>query len=315
VRADYQNRAARSVITGTHLPEANAVPAILSTILLTVRALLTGGGGRVSVKAMAPGWLTAVAWTYLSICFACAGVIGYDIAGRHRHQPMAVMNAVYPITALYFGPLAVWFYWRWGRAPAKAHASTAPLHADPVAEAALAGPGHPGQLPREHASPAPAGEPQPAARRRPGWVMMATEVSHCGAGCVLGDVVSEFVIFWFALAIAGTTLWAEYTGDYIAALAFGIVFQFFAIAPMRGLGVRDGLRAAAKADVLSLTFFEIGLFGWMAVMTFVLFPAPHQLMPNAAAYWLLMQVGMIIGYFTSWPANVWLIRAGVKVPM
>ena len=29
---------------------------------------------------MAPTWLTAVAWVYLSICFACAGVIGYDIA-------------------------------------------------------------------------------------------------------------------------------------------------------------------------------------------------------------------------------------------
>jgi hypothetical protein len=26
--------------------------------------------------------------------------------------------------------------------------------------------------------------------------MMATEVSHCGAGCVLGDVISEFAVFW-----------------------------------------------------------------------------------------------------------------------
>jgi len=144
---------------------------------------------------------------------------------------------------------------------------------------------------------------------------MATEVSHCGSGCVLGDVISEFVIFALALTIAGTALWAEYLGDYILALVLGIMFQYFAIAPMRGLGVRDGLRAAAKADVISLTAFEVGLFGWMAVMTFVLFPAPHQLMPNAAAFWLLMQIGMIIGFATSWPANVWLVRRGIKVPM
>ncbi len=71
----------------------------------------------------------------------------------------------------------------------------------------------------------------------------------------------------------------------------------------------------AKADFVSLTCFEIGLFGWMAVMTFVLFPAPNELMPGSAAFWLLMQAGMIIGFATSWPANVWLVRRGIKIPM
>jgi hypothetical protein len=76
--------------------------------------------------------------------------------------------------------------------------------------------------------------------RRPWWVMMATEVSHCGAGCVLGDVISEFAIFWLALTVAGQAWPAEYIGDYVLALAFGIVFQYFAIAPMRGLGLGGG---------------------------------------------------------------------------
>jgi hypothetical protein len=53
----------------------------------------------------------------------------------------------------------------------------------------------------------------------------------------------------------------------------------------------------------------------MAVMMFVLFPAPHQLTPSSAAFWLLMQVGMMVGYATSWPANVWLVNRGIKVPM
>jgi hypothetical protein len=37
--------------------------------------------------------------------------------------------------------------------------------------------------------------------------------------------------------------------------------------------------AALKADTLSILSFEIGLFGWMALTYFVLFPDPH-LMPN-----------------------------------
>ena len=61
---------------------------------------------------------------------------------------------------------------------------------------------------------------------------MAIEVSHCGSGCTLGDVISEFAIFALGLTIAGLTPGAEY-----------------------------------------------------------------------------------IGYFTSWPANVWLVNRGIKVPM
>ena len=105
---------------------------------------------------------------------------------------------------------------------------------------------------------------------------MAIEVSHCGSGCTVGDFISEWVIYALAVTIAGYAIFAEYIGDYVLAVAFGIVFQYFAIAPMRGLGVRDGLNAAAKADSISLTFFEIGLFGWMALMTFVVLPGAQQ---------------------------------------
>ena len=48
------------------------------------------------------------------------------------------------------------------------------------------------------AEPAP-----PDERARPRWVTMAIEVSHCGSGCTLGDVISEFVIFGLGLTIAG----------------------------------------------------------------------------------------------------------------
>jgi Domain of unknown function (DUF4396) len=270
---------------------------------------------------VAPDWLTALAWSYLSVCFSCAAIIGYDILGNRRRQPMGVMNFVFPITALYFGPFALAFYWRWARAgrrmtmPQSSMTASVSQMATPQATAVSTG-----QTARHdmtHAAAQDGGHhpESPAGRSRPWWVMMAMEVSHCGSGCALGDVISEFVVFAAVLTIAGLTLGAEYLGDYVLALMLGIVFQYFAIAPMRGLGVKDGLIAATKADFISLTAFEIGLFGWMAVMAFVLFPAPNRLMPNTAAFWLLMQVGMIIGFFTSWPANVWLVKRGIKVPM
>jgi len=248
---------------------------------------------------MPPTWLTVIAWGYLCLCFICAGAIAYDIVFNHRRQPMGVMNAVHPITALYLGPFALWLYWRWGRGAA----------ARTAAAGRMTDTGMQGMAGMRHESE------QTVAPGKPRWVTMAIEVSHCGSGCTLGDLIAEWTIYALALTVAGRTLFAEYIGDYILALAFGIVFQYFAIAPMRGLGVRDGLKAAARADFLSLTFFEIGLFGWMALMAFVFFPAPHHLMPNSAAYWFLMQIGMIVGFLTSWPANVWLVNRGIKVPM
>jgi Domain of unknown function (DUF4396) len=140
-------------------------------------------------------------------------------------------------------------------------------------------------------------------------------VAHCGAGCTLGDIIAEFAVFWLGASVAGLTLGAEYTGDYLAALAVGVVFQYFAIAPMRGLSLRKGVIEAAKADVASLTAFEVGLFGWMALMTFVLFPGPHHVHPDSPVYWFGMQIGMIAGFFTAWPVNTWLIRAGIKEAM
>jgi len=84
---------------------------------------------------------------------------------------------------------------------------------------------------------------------------------------------------------------------------------------MRGLGFRDGLMAALKADTLSLTFFEVGLFGWMALMFFVFFAGPSHLHPYSPAYWLLMQIGMGFGFATAYPVDRWLISRRIKEAM
>ena len=61
---------------------------------------------------MAPACQRTIAWVSLSVCFYCAGVVAYDIGVNRRGQPMGVMNFVFPITALYFGPLALVLHWR-----------------------------------------------------------------------------------------------------------------------------------------------------------------------------------------------------------
>jgi hypothetical protein len=228
---------------------------------------------------MAPTWLTVLAWISIATAFVCTALIVVDLFVRGYRQRVWIMNVVWPLTAVYSGPLGWLAYRRWGRLNSPLYQRTTP------------GAGH---------------------YRVP--VAVGISDTHCGAGCALGDLISEWALFAIGATIAGTALWPEYIGDFALAFVFGIAFQYLAIAPMRHLGFRAGVIAALKSDTLSVITFEIGLFGWMALIFFVFFGSPH-LKPDHAAYWFLMQIGMILGFLTSYPANAWLIRRGIKEGM
>jgi len=228
---------------------------------------------------MAPTWLTVLAWISIATALVCAGLIVVDVFVRGYRQHIWIMNVVWPLTALYAGPLGWLAYRRLGRLNSTRYRREPP------------GAGHYGF-----------------------WVSVGISDTHCGAGCALGDLISEWLLFAIGGTIAGAVLWPEYIGDFALAFIFGIGFQYFAMVPMRHLGFRAGIIAALKSDTLSVITFEIGLFGWMARMFFVFFPTPH-LKPDHAPYWFLMQVGMILGFMTSLPANRWLIMRGIKEGM
>jgi hypothetical protein len=230
-----------------------------------------------------------IAWISLGIAFLCALVIVID---EIRHpQSMWIMNLVWPITAVYLSVFALWGYFRIGRGMTKD--ATQGMSHEPMQRSMTQG---------------------VQASRDPTWQQTAVSDSHCGAGCVLGDIIAEFGLFALGWTLFGEMLYAEFAGDLLLAWLFGIAFQYFVIAPMRHLSLRDGLIAAIKSDTLSILTFEIGLFGWMALTYFVFFPNPH-LPPTQAGYWFMMQIGMALGFLTSYPTNRWLIKAGWKEAM
>ena len=154
--------------------------------------------------------------------------------------------------------------------------------------------------------------PDRNARDKPFWQTVLTGATHCGAGCAVGDLISEWVVFAAALRVLGSTLLAKYALVFALAYTFGILFQYFSIAPMRDLGLADGVRAAVKADTLSLIAYEIGMFAWMGVSQKLLFPG---LEPVSWTFWFMMQIAMMLGLGTTFPMNWWLIRRGFKEPM
>ena len=201
--------------------------------------------------------LHGLAVVSLAIAFACAAVIALDIAAGHR-QHRWIMDLVWPITALYAGPLALWAYWRLGRQHGKKRFGT---------QAALG-------------------------------------AMHCGSGCTLGDICAEWFVHFVPLTLFGVAVFAAWAIDYVLAFVFGIAFQYFASG--------KGLWAALKADALSLTAWQLGMYGWMALVIFVWFGPLEKTDP---VFWFMMQIAMLAGFATAYPVNRWLLRRGIKEPM
>ena len=155
----------------------------------------------------------------------------------------------------------------------------------------------------------------PGMKGRPRWQSVVLSTLHCGAGCTLADIVGEWFLFFVPVAIGGSILAGTWVVDYLLALAFGIGFQYAAIRGMeRTLPRGEAIRRAAKADILSLTAWQAGMYGWMAVAIFAL--NGGEAMPRTSfVFWFTMQVAMACGFLVALPVNILLIRAGIKKGM
>lgn len=190
------------------------------------------------------------------------------------HPPrMAIMTVVWPVTGLYM-PVAGWWIYR--------------------------------QLGRSVAADAPR-----ATRDPPFWQSVVLSATHCGAGCGIGDVIGAPLVTAFGWTLFGQRLLADYAAEFTLAYALGIAFQYVPIRA-KGMGsARKAIADAVKADTLSLAAYEVGMFGWMAIATYGIFGGQSP-DPASPVFWLLMQIGMLLGFATTYPANWLLIRTGIK---
>jgi hypothetical protein len=231
---------------------------------------------------MVPAWLESLAWVWIAISVASALFI--LIQTLRKPQKMWIMDVVWPITGLYMGPIALYLYQKSLPVSMKK-----PMSPDMK------------RLMEQHKDDPPSS------------IQNSIAVFHCGASCSIGDTIAELFVPALALTFAGD-FGTRLIFDFIFAYILGVIFQYFTIVPMRGLSFGKGVMAAVRADTISITLFEVGMFAWMAITYYWLFPSPH-LKPNMAVFWFMMQIAMIAGFFTALPANAWLIRKGWKEKM
>ncbi len=238
-----------------------------------------------------PSWLTFLAYAYIASAALCALYIAYDIFARGNRQMMPIMDYVWPITAMYLNAFGLWAYLDMGR-PDSMRMKGMPMTKEHMQHMAH----------MQHS-------------QKPFWKSIFVSATHCGAGCEIGDFVGEWAVFLAIPVLFGSLLYTEYAVDFVFAYALGIFFQYIPIRQATpSLTFGKALSHAIKADSFSLLAFEVGLFGWMALFNLVLF-APGVINPGMAVYWFMMQIGMLLGHFTSYPANWFLVKTGIKAGM
>lgn len=168
---------------------------------------------------------------------------------------------------------------------------------------------------------------------RPMFATLMIRVCQSGAGCVFGDMIGEWCIYGIGTPLHGRGLWAEFLVgqrhnfcisqsantlttshvlDYAFAILFAVIFDYFSMALTAVARGPCTIWQISTADFITLTSFEIGLFGWMAIFKMLIFK--WQLEMATATYCWMMQIGMFLGHWTASITEFSLIRAGIKKP-
>ena len=99
---------------------------------------------------------------------------------------MWIMNLVWPLTGLWAGPLALAAYYRVGRLSSQKARQRAKVRGE-----------------------------DPPGKRKPFWQSAALGTLHCGSGCTLGDILAEWLLFFFPVMISKINTPKLYTSDFM----------------------------------------------------------------------------------------------------
>ena len=124
-----------------------------------------------------------------------------------------------------------------------------------------------------------------------------------GASAVAHLIAVPFVVA-VGWTIAGLAMWPMILVIAVLAIVMLAVYERVASrGPRSGRSRGISFGSAIMAAVVTVVAFDIGMVGWMLLLHF------NNAMPavTEGTFWFLMQVGVLIGLLTGYPAVKWLL--------
>ncbi len=152
-------------------------------------------------------------------------------------------------------------------------------------------------------------EPEPGAHEefiKPLWKQGVGSTVHCVAGDATGIIVAAAVT-----AALGLPMWFDFIVEYAAGFAFGLlIFQSLFMKDMLGGSYLGAIRGTFVPEALSMNMMAAGMFPTMALL--MMGRDMRAMEPTEPLFWAVMSLGVIVGFFTALPVNVWMVARNMK---
>lgn len=131
-----------------------------------------------------------------------------------------------------------------------------------------------------------------------------------GGASAVAHLIGVPLVVAVGWTIAGVAMWPMIIVIAVLAVALLAVYERIASHGSRtGHARRLSVGAAIIAAVITVAAFDIGMIGWMLLLHF------NGTMPpvTESTFWFLMQIGVIVGLLTGYPAVKWLLGRNQSV--
>lgn len=131
-----------------------------------------------------------------------------------------------------------------------------------------------------------------------------------GGASAVAHLIAVPLVVALGWTIAGLAMWPMILVIAVLATVMLAIYERVASRGPR-TGRRRGISvgAALAAAFITVAAFDVGMVGWMLLLHF------NDLMPpvTEGSFWFLMQMGVILGLLSGYPAVSWLVRRNQSV--
>jgi FtsP/CotA-like multicopper oxidase with cupredoxin domain len=152
-------------------------------------------------------------------------------------------------------------------------------------------------------------EPTPGGHEefiKPLWKQGVGSTVHCIAGDATGIIVAAVIV-----ALIGLPMWLDVIVEYTAGFLFGLlIFQALFMRKLMGGTYRENVARSFLPELISMNC----MMGAMApVMVLLMMGRDMRAMwPGEPLFWVVMSLGVVAGFVSAYPVNVWLVKRGLK---
>jgi len=152
-------------------------------------------------------------------------------------------------------------------------------------------------------------EPRPGEHETfilPLWKQGVGSTIHCVAGDATGIILAAAIT-----ASLGLPMWVDLIVEYLAGFSFGLfIFQSLFMKEMMGGTYLENVRKMFLPEFISMNAMMAGM---APVMSYLMMGRDMRAMePTELVFWAVMSLGVMVGFSTAYPFNVWMVRRNLK---